>query len=294
LSTKYRRRRLIKRVRRGFIISLFSILITLGAIELILRIWDPWGAVRYMQDMDQMASNFIEDPYRDYTMKPGVYHFSNWSATILDSKTRNVPNTNPNSKCQIAMVGDSATFAHGVSDADTWVNLIARQLPDVHILNAGGDGFNIDSVFGTLNGFPDVNGFLYLMINNDAEPAFRWNRSFAAITIYLFYAKLFGIIPSPPSTNASESETVGSSSYSHFYDVFEKLLLDKRVIVVAFDMGGLTDEASKRYTQDVHIIPFYTTINSPADSHADVNGNKEIATNILPYVKALVNRVCAF
>ncbi len=60
--------------------------------------------------------------------------------------------------------------------------MIAQQYLDVHSLNAGGDGYTIDSAWASVQGFPRANGFLYLLINNDAEAAFRWTRSYPAIT----------------------------------------------------------------------------------------------------------------
>ncbi len=64
------------------------------------------------------------------------------------------------------------------------------------------------------------------------------------------------------------------------------------MMIVALNMGGLTNDVVKRYPQQVHLVPMYTTINSRADSHADIHGNQEMAAGIAPWFGKLVQRVC--
>ncbi len=272
--------RRLRAIRRAIIAFLVIILLTLGLLEAALRLIDPWGAWRYTSDMDVLAKLWINDQYREYALKPGSYRLSNWSMTVLSDTTRLVPDTNVAAPCKIVLAGDSATFAYGVSDADSWANLLARQFPDVHILNAGEDGYNIDSALATIRTFPDANGFLYLMIDNDNAPLYRWTQSLPAITTYFFYARIFasGEYPLPPAD-------------AKFYATLDQILADQRVTIVAFNTGGLIAQVTARYSQ-VHVIPFYTSYNSRADTHADPAGNRQIAANIAPYFKELVQQVC--
>ena len=48
-------------------------------------------------------------------------------------------------------MGDSVTFGYGVDDDQTWVDGMARALPDVHVINAGVSGFNSTNVLRTLS-----------------------------------------------------------------------------------------------------------------------------------------------
>src|SRR5688572_13884306 len=112
-------------MRRAVIAVLLTFLATLAFIEGGLRLFDPLGARRYLDDA---ALYVYVHRARGYVMLPGVYQFSNWQVTILSDTSRAVPATNTSAPCTLALIGDSVTFGQGVSDGDTWANLMAKEL----------------------------------------------------------------------------------------------------------------------------------------------------------------------
>ena len=53
---------------------------------------------------------------------------------------------------RIYLFGDSYTFGHGIENADTWANQMARVYlaEDVHVYNAGASGYGIEQMLGRL------------------------------------------------------------------------------------------------------------------------------------------------
>jgi hypothetical protein len=126
----------------------FAFLFSLVILEGLLRILDPWGVMAYIGDLVAYASGTAPDPLRGYVLAPGAYHMPRWSATVLPDHSRLVPDANTVATCRIVILGDSASFGHGVNDGETWVNLLARQYPNVRVIDAGLDGYNIDNILG--------------------------------------------------------------------------------------------------------------------------------------------------
>ena len=154
-------------MRRAVAAVCLSILALVLALEFGLRLTDPLGALRYFGDLRAVYAAYREDVSR-YAMRPGSYTFSNWQAIILPDGSRRVPDTAP-TDCTIVLVGDSVTFGLGVSDGDTWANLVARELPGVQLVNAGVAGASITSVAATIEA-TRADGYVYLIIDNDDAP----------------------------------------------------------------------------------------------------------------------------
>src|SRR5262245_3155504 len=162
--------RLSRRVK-NFIGALAILTVTLGIIELGLRLIDPWG-MRYFDDVVLMSKTmFITDQVRGYGLKDGTFVYSHWQAHIEDGQ-RVVPTGSIQGTCDLAFLGDSITFGHGVNDDQTWVNLIAAGLPDVHIYNYGVPRYSIPNILGTRRAFPDHKAYIYTIFNNDSEPPY--------------------------------------------------------------------------------------------------------------------------
>ena len=155
-----------KSARHCLIAALIGVLLALLTAEALLARFDPLGFV-YFRDQAYLSAQMIPDP-RGYNFRPGTYPLS-FALTILPDGTRAVPDTGP-AAVTLVFIGDSVTFGYGVDDDQTWVNLIARTLPGVHVINAGVSGYNSTNVARTVAQFPDADALVYLIVNNDAEP----------------------------------------------------------------------------------------------------------------------------
>lgn len=271
-------------MKRLIIRSLIIFITTLLLIEGLLRLFDPWGALRYQRDMALYFQNVEASPARDYLLRPGFYAFSNWTATILPDSSRAVPDTNAHADCTLALVGDSVTFGYGVSDADTWANLLARDFPAVHIINTGTNGYNIADAYQTANAVP-ANGYLYLMIYNDAEPRFDTehfsaDEQLSALATYLKW-----------TTILRGAGSVIPVDMPMFLSTLARLGQRSDIQIVAFDGNPLT-AAAQGQDADIKIVRAWTHNNSRVDPHPNVEGSREIAEEMKPYFEALVKRVC--
>jgi hypothetical protein len=263
--------------RRAVIVALLSLLATIGTIEGGLRLFDPWGIARYEADIYILAAASQPDPVRNVVYSPGVVTFSNFSMTVLPDHSRAVPDTSA-AGCTIAFLGDSVTLGWGVNDEATWVNLVARELPGVHVVNTGVSGYSIYDIEATMKTVK-ADGYFYLLIVNDnrrmrhakttAKPDYR-----SAIDRNLAWFML-GRDLDPPFDDA-------------FYAVLEKMI-SKGVAVAAFDEPPGRGAAA-RYP--VKLIPMYTSWLSFIDRHADAEGNRQIAASVLPIVTELAATRC--
>lgn len=260
--------------RRRLIAALASFLLFVAAIEVGLRLTDPLGALRYFGDLRAVMATYRTDVQR-YAMRPGAYTFSDWQATILPDSTRRVPDTAP-AGCTIALVGDSVTFGLGVSDADTWANVVARELRGVHIVNTGVAAASIWSVTASMEAVR-ADGYVYLIIDNDDAPEIPPQalvvREGWAIQTYVYVLQEWkpAAYKPDPVARAQIAEVAGR----------------RNVQAVAFTGNQLA-----RDMPGVAFIPPYTKRISWTDAHADAEGNREIAKLILPIVREFAARVC--
>jgi hypothetical protein len=169
------------------------------------------------------------------------------------------------------------TFGLGVSDDATWANLVARELPDVHIVNAGVPAYNVWNVAATVERVK-ADGYLYLVIDNDDEPEPRWREvgkrgNTWAIQTYLYVLEFRAGEPYSPLQGARVT--------------FAKLAHSSGVQAVAFEGSQLA-----RDVPGVAYIPMYTKRISRVDAHADVEGNAQVAASILPIVRKLAATRC--
>lgn len=262
-----------RRVRHSTIYLLSTTLVLLLVIEGGLRALDPWGVLRYFNDLSTMFRQFRQDDQRGYVLPPGYYSFSNWSATILADGTRRVPDVHA-APCTLAMLGDSVTFGHGVNDADTWVNLLAQTFLSVHFLNVSANGYNIENVAGARRAI-HADGYLYLLINNDNQVQVNYRQTGSgpsAIRQYLY-------VVHPPE---HELPLLPITDFNH---LLNQMLSDPQVMVVAFDIPGISQRVP-------HHIPLWTATNSRADGHANAEGNRQIARSLAPLVRQMAQQYC--
>jgi hypothetical protein len=267
-------------MRRAVAAVLLTFLFLVALFEVYLHS-DPFGVYRYSDDMALLFGRFVYTPGRVITYRPGVVTFSNWQMTTLGDGNRAVPGTNTAAMCKIVLLGDSVTFAWGVSDAETWPNLVALQLPNVHLVNTGSPGYSIYEVAATMDAVP-ADGYVYLLVNNDnVRPRYRGATPIptplrSTIQTHLEF---------PLYMQGAEAEFDAA-----FYATLERLIA-AGVSVAAFDVGK-SKALAVRYPA-VRLIPFYTSRISRADAHADAAGNRQLAASIFPIVKELAAQVCS-
>lgn len=264
--------------------GLTVVAISLLLIEGLLRLIDPWGALRYVSDSRELFAHFAEDDALGYRMQPGRYTFSNWIATVNADGFRAIPDTSPMG-CTIVLVGDSVTFGFGVSDTETWANLLARQYPAVRIINTGVNGYNANNAYAIMT-HVHADAYLYLLIDNDAEAPLDWRRSVrdmnvSAMMLYWFWSN-------PQRVAAAD----GPSYLPTFWKTLDAITRLPNAQMIAFDDApdSLGKQAAKRYP--IILIPNYTGHNSYADPHANAFGNQQIAAAISPILHSLINESC--
>jgi hypothetical protein len=263
--------------RRKLIALLLGVILALLGGEGLLARFDPLG-FGYYRDQANLNPHLVADP-RGYTFQPGTYTLSASTFTILADGNRAVPDTASEAKMTLVFMGDSVTFGYGVDDDQSWVSLVARGLPGVHVINAGVSGFNSTNGLRTLALYPDAQALVYLIINNDAYPENRPN---------------FGQLHPPPAETWLETYLLNLPDYlfppieppndlPRYLSDLRQMSADSRVLLVGFD-----DDFSRMTIRDccaVSLIERGTDRVSPADGHPGVRGNQQIAAQMLPLVR---------
>lgn len=238
---------------------LFSIALTLIALELILRLFDPLGVV-YLEDIGAVFDK--AESGNPYTLAPGVYRFNTFTATILADRSRLVPDNSTIADCVIVAIGDSVTFGHGVNDKDTWVNLLARQFQGGQFINTGMNGYNSHAVREMQAQWVErANGFIYLVTSNDSDPqlpSLERDRFYPYLSAYL-------LILQAPSQHEQDTPFAFLADIAAIQQTAPTLVLE-----------GIT----------------YSEVNSYADPHPNAAGHEQIASAILPMVRETIQAWC--
>ena len=259
--------------RRTVIALLIGILLALLLGEVLLGRFDPLG-FGYFRDQADLNPHLVPDP-RGYTFAPGTYRLSKSTFTILPDGNRAVPDTVPSAKKTLVFMGDSVTFGYGVSDDQTWVDLVARDLPDVYVINAGVSGFNSTNVLRTLALYPAAQTLVYLIINNDAAPENRPNFGHLRPAPALSWLEVYLLnLPNYLFPAADEPNDL-----PRYFADLRQINADGRVLLVAFDEDF--SRMTIRECCTVSLIERGTDRVSPADGHPGVRGNQEIAQQML-------------
>ena len=258
-------------LRRKLIAVLIGIILALLLGEALLAHFDPLG---YFRDQSDLNPHLVADP-RGYTFAPGTYKLSKSTFTILPDGNRDVPDTSTSAEKTLVFMGDSVTFGYGVDDDQTWVDWVARDLPDVHVVDAGVSGFNSTHVLRTLALYPDAQALVYLIINNDAYPEnrpkfaqIRPATSMSWLEVYLLNLPEYLFPP-----------TEAPNNLPRYLDEVRQINADGRVLLVAFDEDF--SRMTIRECCTVSLIERGTDRVSPVDGHPGVRGNQEIAQQML-------------
>lgn len=273
----------MNRIAKSMMNILIVVVISTLFIEIGLRLFDPLGVLALLRE--RAAAHWDDDPLRVYHSPPGVQYFLNgWSATTLPDTSRFVPDTNLESPCKIVLLGDSVTFGLELDDDQTWANLLSHDFPQVDIINAGTPGYDVWKIAATKKLFP-ANGYLYLLINDDALNYSKASAPsappFIGGTAIYYYWQFF----QGRGTHYAEPG-------ADFRQTYQELTADPTLITTGFDRGPgwLTYEVAQQYP--VTLIKQYTHVVSVADPHPNADGAKEIEAQIKPIFYELVSRVC--
>ena len=260
-----------QRIRRLIIGILVAILLFFVLLEGLLSL-DPLH-FQHFRDQIVLSNNTIPAP-AGWTFAPGTYRLVLNTVTMLDDGTRRVPDTNVDASKMLVFVGDSVTFGYGVDDDETFANLIARQLPDVHVYNTGITAFNSTNILRQVQNYADADAIVYLITSNDDDGEYIIDFSakrpdFSWIVLYAVYLPplLFPQQLRPPhDTDRYLRDVAQISAYPN-------------TLVVGYD-----DTLTPITPGAVRIAP-YTTRNSISDPHPDAEGHRFIAEQLLPLIR---------
>lgn len=302
-ETQAKPRKTLKDHLQAFLGALLIVGLTLLAIEVLLRVVDPWG-MSYFDDLAYMGDElFSVHPQRGYYIPDGTYQLSHWSATFADG-ARVLPDNNTQATCEVVILGDSVAFGYGVDDADAWANLIAQALANVRLVNTALPRYNSTNVLGSLQAFPDGDAYLYLIIENDIENAINpATHTFAGqgvgIPQIVRYANFFvfrgtstPIWESGGSGYPTEGIHRDSPLIQRFFGELDQILQDERVELAAFAGYAITNTLLAR-DYDVQVLDYPPHPISFADDHLNEIGNRELATQMLPIFQGLQAGACA-
>lgn len=177
------------------------------------------------------------------------------------------------SDCTVTAVGDSITFGGGVSDQETWVNLLARKMSTVQFMNAGVGAYNIKQITEYLS-MLESDGYILLSYDDDALPRgqiFPYNAPPFALSTYLL---------------ESGSRNPIQEDKEMYQQYMSGISQRNDILLLAFDSSELP------LPEKVHIIPRFTETLSFIDIHPNKDGHQQIYRAVLPYVEPFVSRIC--
>ncbi len=241
---------------------------------------DPLGFAYYRDQID-LGALLIPDP-RGYNFQSGTHKLREFTFTLLADGTRAVPDTHLSAQKTLVFMGDSVTFGYGVNDDQTWVDLIARALPGVHVIDAGVSGYNSTNVLRTLAQYPHADALVYLIINNDAEPENKPDFAHLRAANQPSWIALYLLNLPEYLSPISADQEMALGDIPRYLSDLRQILADQRVLALGFDddftqmtiKAGFPIDAIERGTDRV----------SPADGHPGVRGNQEIARQVLPII----------
>lgn len=265
-----------KYAHRSLIALLVGLVLALVLGEALLAWFDPLGFA-YFRDQMTLASLIVPDA-RGYNFRSGTHVLSEFTFTLLADGTRAVPDTDAAAAQTLVFVGDSVTFGYGVDDDQTWINLIARQRPDLHVVNAGVSGYNSTNVRRSVAQYPAADALVYLIVNNDADPENQPDLHPSPPQLGSWLALYLLNLPEYLHPVGAD-ELIARGDIERYFADLRAIRADGRVRLVAFDdaFGRLT----AREFSDVALIARGTDRVSPADGHPGARGNQAIAAQML-------------
>lgn len=174
-SFLYRR---LHRLRREITLALSSIVFSVIALEVVIRMVDPFG-VSYFQENLRYQLDKLPDPLLVYKHAPGLrrtYQGVDVAINQLGFRDRELEKKRDN-ELRILLLGDSVTFGWGVPIEATFGRTLERILTarigrPVRVINTGVGGYNTVQEYAVLRAYadaiePDIVVLLYVF--NDIE-----------------------------------------------------------------------------------------------------------------------------
>jgi hypothetical protein len=271
-----------RKTRYQIIYILCCILCCIALLDAMLYWIDPLGIVRASHAKSDLQSLIINHS-TGYALQSGTYLLNYYTVTTLADGSRLVPDTNLNAGCVIAFIGDSVTWGQGVNDDETWVNILASRFLNVHFMNVARSDYSAPNIAALKRVYP-ANGYVWLLIENDAIAPYVY-QDFELSWAYPPSSRLyFDWFFRRPKTNENRS-----SDIEQYWQAVSEIITDN-TLVFGLDGDTLAQETSSRYT--VHLIPRWTQNVSTVDTHANAEGNQEIAAAVLPFVEPFITMIC--
>ncbi len=173
---------------RNAYLVLFATLLPLAAVEVGLRVFDPWG-VSMFEHLPYHMQGMVDHPRLGYEHPKSVEYALGHNVVRLNAHGLRMDETVPFDKRpgerRILALGDSTTFGWGVGQGETFSDSLQRRLrasaqEQWTVINSGVNGYNteqeVEYFFLTGRRYqPDI---VILMFNaNDVEPRIVPNRT---------------------------------------------------------------------------------------------------------------------
>lgn len=256
-------------------------------IELLLNVFDLWG-VHHYNDLAYLAASYRTDAVRGYYLPEGYYNFRHWwwqgfEANQLPDGTRRVPDSH--GWCDVAFIGDSVTWGHGVNDDQTWVNLLAQRIPQMRAINLGVDGYNSEQAKNSMVVAPRAALFVYMIVGNDPMPTEVPAKFPYTLYTYAYLRTLF--------TNHRAIVAPAPSDIERFERDIQSMAATGRVLFVSAE-----DEIMHILLADYQVLWIPDTSQdrklrvSYVDAHANAQGARLIADSIEPALRKILPQFC--
>lgn len=160
-------------------------LFTLGAVEVGLRVANPWG-IEFFHLLPYHMQGMVDHPELGYAHPQSVSYDLGKNHVSLNShglRDDDIPLAKPPGERRVLVLGDSVAFGWGVSQGETFSDrmepiLRARTGTPWQVINAGVNGYNSEQEAAWLRLYglrfqPDIVVLVY--VDNDVEPVFDPN-----------------------------------------------------------------------------------------------------------------------
>jgi len=274
---------MIKKIAKYSLIILVDFFLVVLAIDFLLNWLDPIGAIKLQHTINAM--NRVSVPHEDwgYVFTPGMHDLHSYTATINPDYSRYVPATEEGRPCQIAFVGDSLTFGWGVNDDETWVNILASELPDVSAKLIAFPGWNAPNVINVLS-MVEADGFIWLLFENDNGGMKTYNERMTRIdtrpAVDVYYRILYVPLGELTAPDADQQDS--------FLELIDTARVRDDVLTLNFE----DDPLAQPWTQSVPRFTLTENRISLLDGHPNADGNIEIADAIRPYAREFIGQQC--
>lgn len=255
------------------------LLLTLFALEVLLRAIDPIGVVAYTRFNAWAHTHRLPDA-TGYIHTPGTYRVNGQAVTIGADGLRITPDSD--ATCTVAVLGDSVLFGFGVSDDDTFVSQLATRYPDVRWINTGRTGYNVDNFHRVLD-TRTADGWLYYAVSNDASdpPATtaQVRRTYSATALHARLVYAF-------------TRTRQASPRAIDWQPFDELitrLQSRDALMIGADDHAVT---ARLVVHGGASIPAHRHPISAVDPHPNPAGHMHIADALTPLVDHWLPTVC--